>query len=105
MPVAWAKSFLDIWVVAFCSCTPSLNDAMQIIPIDNKGKLQEAFDVRIDEMNVLDLKFLDDCDEPTLAVLFEDPKSERHIKTYVVDAKPTVKASFLLARWKARSPR
>ncbi len=65
---------------------------LQIIPIDSKGKLQEAFDVRIDEMNVLDLKFLDGCKQPTLAVLYEDPKSERHIKTYIVDARATVKA-------------
>ena len=55
--------------------------------------------MRIDEMNVLDLKFLDDCDQPTLAVLYEDPKSERHIKTYIVDARPTVKASH--SRWTA----
>ena len=44
--------------------------AMQIIPIDDRGQLRrEAFDVRIDEMSVLDLKFLDGCEQPTLAVL------------------------------------
>lgn len=69
---------------------------LQIIPIDEKGKLQEAFDVRIDEMNILDLKFLDGCERPTLAVLHEDAKSERHIKTYVVDARPNVKVSPLM---------
>ena len=69
-------------------------DALQIIPIGSKGNLQEAFDVRIDEMNVLDLKFLDDCHQPTLAVLHEDPKSERHIKTYIVDARSTIRASY-----------
>ena len=67
---------------------------LQIIPIDGRGKLQEAFDVRIDEMDVLDLKFLDGCERPTLAVLYEDPKHERHIKTYIVDARPNVKVDF-----------
>jgi len=63
---------------------------VQIVPMSDKGKLLEAFDVRIDELNVIDLKFLDGCDKPTLAVLYEDPKNDRHIKTYVVDTKAKV---------------
>lgn len=64
---------------------------LQIIPIDEKGRLQqEAYDVRIDEMCVISLKFLDGCPEPTLAVLYEDPKRDRHIKTYEVASREKV---------------
>jgi hypothetical protein len=62
---------------------------LQIIPIVD-GALQEAFNVRLDELKVLDLAFLHGCDVPTLAVLFEDTKEQRHIKTYRVSVKDKV---------------
>ena len=66
-------------------------DVVQIIPIDEKGRLQqEAYDVRIDEMCVIGLRFLDGCAEPTLAVLYEDAKKDRHIKTYSVASREKV---------------
>ena len=40
--------------------------------------------MRIDEMEVIDIKFLDGCSEPSLALLYEDPKKDRHIKTYEI---------------------
>ncbi|KAG7666932.1 hypothetical protein KSW81_000683 [Nannochloris sp. 'desiccata'] len=58
----------------------------KIIPIVD-GALQEAFNVRLDELKVLDLAFLHGCAVPTLAVLFEDTKEQRHIKTYQVSVK------------------
>jgi len=62
---------------------------LQIIPIVD-GALQEAFNVRLDELKVLDLAFLHGCAVPTLAVLFEDTKEQRHIKTYQVSVKDKV---------------
>ena len=38
--------------------------------------------MRLDELKVLDLAFLHGCAAPTLAVLYEDTKEQRHIKTY-----------------------
>ena len=40
--------------------------------------------MRIDEMEVIDIKFLDGCSQPTVALLYEDPKKDRHIKTYEI---------------------
>ena len=62
---------------------------LQIIPIVD-GALQEAFNVRLDELKVLDLAFLHGCAVPTLAVLFEDTKEQRHIKTYQVSLRDKV---------------
>jgi len=44
---------------------------LQIIPIDNKGQLQEAFNVRLDEANVVDMKFLYGAAKPTIALLYQ----------------------------------
>jgi hypothetical protein len=42
----------------------------QIIPLDGSS-LREAFDVRLEELNVIDLKFLSSCEQLLLAVLHE----------------------------------
>ncbi|DAZ92907.1 TPA: LOW QUALITY PROTEIN: hypothetical protein N0F65_013069, partial [Lagenidium giganteum] len=58
----------------------------KVIPIDqNKGNLKEAFNVRLDEQHVVDIKFLHGYNKPTICVLYEDTtKSARHVKTYHV---------------------
>lgn len=56
----------------------------KVIPIDNKGQLKEAFNIRLEELQVLDIKFLYGCSKPTIAVLFQDNKDARHVKTYEV---------------------
>eukprot|EP00250_Pteridium_aquilinum_P005894 c15914_g1_i1 orf=464-3730(-) len=56
----------------------------KVIPIDNKGHLKEAFNIRLEELQVLDIKFLYGCSKPTIAVLFQDNKDARHVKTYEV---------------------
>ncbi|EIE24281.1 hypothetical protein COCSUDRAFT_28729 [Coccomyxa subellipsoidea C-169] len=56
----------------------------KVIPIDDKGQLHEAFNMRIDELNVIDMIFLEGCAKPTIAVLYQDNKDARHIKTYEV---------------------
>jgi DNA damage-binding protein 1 len=58
----------------------------QVIPINEAGKLQEAYNIRLDENCVVDLKFLHSPlgGRPLLAVLYEDTRRARHIKTYEV---------------------
>ena len=68
---------------------------MQVIPIDEKGQLQEASNIRIDELNVLDMKFLEATLKPTLVVLYQDSKEARHVKTYEVNIKDKVGSKSL----------
>lgn len=56
---------------------------LKIIPISG-GRLQEAFDVRLEELQVLDIQFLDNCATPTIAVLWED-QDARHVKSYEIN--------------------
>ncbi|CAH2078400.1 unnamed protein product [Thlaspi arvense] len=59
----------------------------KVIPFDNKGQLKEAFNIRLEELQVLDIKFLYGCAKPTIAVLYQDNKDARHLKTYEVFTK------------------
>lgn len=59
----------------------------KVIPFDNKGQLKEAFNIRLEELQVLDIKFLYGCAKPTIAVLYQDNKDARHVKTYEVALK------------------
>ena len=58
---------------------------LKIVPIDAaKGSLKEAFNLRLDELLVLDMRLLAGCASPTLAVLYEEARSARHVKTYTI---------------------
>ncbi|GAV76408.1 CPSF_A domain-containing protein/MMS1_N domain-containing protein [Cephalotus follicularis] len=59
----------------------------KVIPFDNKGQLKEAFNIRLEELQVLDIKFLHGCPKPTIVVLYQDNKDARHVKTYEVALK------------------
>ncbi|XP_047339396.1 DNA damage-binding protein 1 [Impatiens glandulifera] len=59
----------------------------KVIPFDNKGQLKEAFNIRLEELQVLDIKFLYGCSRPTIVVLYQDNKDARHVKTYEVALK------------------
>ncbi|KAL0398278.1 UNVERIFIED_CONTAM: DNA damage-binding protein 1 [Sesamum radiatum] len=59
----------------------------KVIPFDNKGQLKEAFNIRLEELQVLDIKFLFGCPKPTIVVLYQDNKDARHVKTYEVTLK------------------
>ncbi|XP_010941529.1 DNA damage-binding protein 1a [Elaeis guineensis] len=59
----------------------------KVIPFDNKGQLKEAFNIRLEELQVLDIKFLYGCAKPTIVVLYQDNKDARHVKTYEVALK------------------
>jgi len=67
---------------------------LKVIPMDGPN-LREAFDVRLEELNVIDVKFLHGCKQPTLAVLHEDTKRQRHLKTYEV----SLRDKDLVACW------
>jgi DNA damage-binding protein 1 len=69
---------------------------LKIIPIGDNGALQEAFNVRLEELKVLDVAFLHGCAAPTLSVLYEDTKEQRHIRTYEVSLRDKVR---LLPLW------
>ncbi len=70
--------------------------ALQVIPIGENGKLQEAFNVRLEELNVKDIAFMAACYAvPTIAVLFEDTKG-RHARTYELQARPLARGG---RRW------
>ena len=58
---------------------------VKIAPIGEHGELREAFSQRIEEMNIVDMRFLYGCERPTLAVLYADSRENRdtrHLKTY-----------------------
>ncbi|OVA12038.1 Cleavage/polyadenylation specificity factor [Macleaya cordata] len=59
----------------------------KVIPFDNRGQLKEAFNIRLEELQVLDIKFLFGCSKPTIVVLYQDNKDARHVKTYEVALK------------------
>ena len=59
----------------------------KVIPIDPKGSLKEAFNIRLEELQVIDLQFLYGCAVPTILLLYQDPKEMRHLKTYEVSIK------------------
>ncbi|KAM7524858.1 hypothetical protein LguiA_014760 [Lonicera macranthoides] len=63
------------------------SEAAEVIPLDNKGQLKEAFNIRLEELQVLDIKFLYGCSKPTIVVLYQDNKDARHVKTYEVALK------------------
>ncbi|KAK2977803.1 hypothetical protein RJ640_029848 [Escallonia rubra] len=71
-------------------------EAAEVIPFDNKGQLKEAFNIRLKELQVLDIKFLYGCPKPTIVVLYQDNMDARHMKSYevVLKDKDFVEASL-----------
>lgn len=62
---------------------------MQIIPMDSMG-FHEACNIRVDELQVLSMEFLYDCQRPTVALLYHDNKDVRHLRTYEISLKDKV---------------
>lgn len=57
----------------------------KVIPIDSaRGALKDTFNIRLDELRVIDIKFLHGYSKPTICVLYEDGKAARHVKTYYI---------------------
>ncbi|CAD7703040.1 unnamed protein product, partial [Ostreobium quekettii] len=60
---------------------------LKVIPISGTTQFQEAFNVRLEELHVLDLCFMEGYPRPTIAVMYEDTKNARHIRTYEINIK------------------
>lgn len=59
----------------------------KVIPMDAKGQLKDAFNIRLEELEVLDIQFLSGCSKATIAVLYQDQRYARHIKTYSINTR------------------
>ncbi|XP_030944017.1 DNA damage-binding protein 1-like [Quercus lobata] len=49
----------------------------KVIPFDNKGQLKEAFNIRLEELQVLDIKFLYGCSKPTIVPHHPPPPKKK----------------------------
>jgi len=59
---------------------------LKIFPIDpQSGAVRDPFNVRMEEIRHSDFKFIHGYPRPTFALLYEDNKQKKHIKTYSVD--------------------
>jgi len=56
----------------------------KVVPLESDGKVKEAFNVRLEELQIIDMCFLHGTSVPTVCVLFEDGKQRRHVKTYKI---------------------
>eukprot|EP00253_Pinus_taeda_P021998 PITA_21998 len=70
--------------------------ALNAMPLDSKGELEDSFNISLEELQVLDIKFLYGCPHPTIAMLYEDYIGRRNLKTYVVDLR---NRDFKLGPW------
>ncbi|XP_058858096.1 DNA damage-binding protein 1-like isoform X2 [Acipenser ruthenus] len=55
----------------------------KVIPLDRDNKELKAFNIRLEELQVIDVKFLFGCQVPTICFVYQDPQG-RHVKTYEV---------------------
>ena len=73
---------------------------VKIIPIDSKGAFEAAYNLRIDELKVLDVKFLHGQKSPTFALLYQDAQDCRHLKTYQIADEQLIAGPFQAANLK-----
>ncbi|KAG8438196.1 hypothetical protein GDO86_008764 [Hymenochirus boettgeri] len=55
----------------------------KVIPLERDNKELKAFNIRLEELHVIDVKFLYSCQAPTICFVYQDPQG-RHVKTYEV---------------------
>ncbi|XP_078271020.1 DNA damage-binding protein 1-like [Rhinoraja longicauda] len=55
----------------------------KVIPLDRDNKELKAFNIRLEELHVIDVKFLYGSQVPTICFVYQDPQG-RHVKTYEV---------------------
>ncbi|KAL8617543.1 DNA damage-binding protein 1 [Nucella lapillus] len=55
----------------------------KVIPLDKDNKELKAFNVRLEELTVIDIQFLYCCSFPTLALIHQDHHG-RHVRTYEI---------------------
>lgn len=57
---------------------------LKIIPVNpTTGALQDAINLKLEELHVIDIKFLQGAN-PVVAVLYQDQREMRHVKTYEI---------------------
>jgi len=52
----------------------------------------DHFNITIEEVNIISMDFLHGASKPTLAILYQDHKKIRHVKTYELDLKTKEKS-------------
>ncbi|XP_029984247.1 DNA damage-binding protein 1 [Sphaeramia orbicularis] len=55
----------------------------KVIPLDRDNRELKAFNIRLEELQVIDVHFLYSCQAPTVCFIYQDPQG-RHVKTYEV---------------------
>ncbi|CAH3106628.1 unnamed protein product [Pocillopora meandrina] len=56
----------------------------KVIPLElDSNKELKAFNIRLEELHVIDIAFLHGCQVPTIVFIYEDPHG-RHVKTYEI---------------------
>ncbi|XP_035252127.1 DNA damage-binding protein 1 isoform X1 [Anguilla rostrata] len=55
----------------------------KVIPLDRENRELKAFNIRLEELQVIDVHFLYGCQVPTVCFIYQDPQG-RHVKTYEV---------------------
>eukprot|EP00042_Codosiga_hollandica_P058516 m.883598 g.883598 ORF g.883598 m.883598 type:complete len:1092 (+) comp59884_c0_seq2:68-3343(+) len=66
-----------------CIAIYAYEGLLKLIPVDSKGRLQEAFDVPLQEFEITSLAFLHGMDMPTVAITSTEDQSRR-VLTYKV---------------------
>jgi len=59
---------------------------LKVVPMKGSG-LEEAFNLRLEELSVKDIQFLYNTTKPTVVVIHEDPRETRYVKTYEINLK------------------
>ncbi|TTN17659.1 DNA damage-binding protein 1 [Bagarius yarrelli] len=68
----------------------------KVIPLDRDNRELKAFNIRLEELQVIDVHFLYGCQAPTVCFIYQDPQG-RHVKTYEVSLK---EKEFSKGPWK-----
>ncbi|XP_014678579.1 PREDICTED: DNA damage-binding protein 1-like [Priapulus caudatus] len=68
----------------------------KVIPLERDNRELKAFNIRLEELNVIDVKFLYGCPVPTIILVHQD-QNGRHAKTYEISLKDK---EFLKGPWK-----
>nr|KAG5686070.1 hypothetical protein BaRGS_030685 [Batillaria attramentaria] len=55
----------------------------KVIPLDRENKELKAFNIRLEELTVVDMQFLQGCSIPTVVLVHQDHHG-RHVKTYEI---------------------
>lgn len=61
---------------------------LKIVPLDSvkqkDSKELKSFNIRIEELSIIDIKFLEGCKVPTIVYIYQTQKGTRHVKTFEI---------------------